>query len=346
MRAVLVEKPHEWKLIEKSRPEPGPAEALVRVKACSFCGSDIHLIEGKMPGVVYPLVPGHEWTGEVEEVGEGVGEFGPGDRVATESHAGCGRCRNCVRGFYTICENYGRRPLHRQIGMTSDGGFARYCAVPVKLLHRLPPSISYTSGTLMTTAGTAIVGLERCGVETGDRVLIYGAGAIGLLTLQFAHFLGAGEVCIIDTVPARLELAARLGADLTVQAGRDDLDETLAARGWKGEADLTVEAAGVASLQAECIERVRRGGRVLLLGITSEESVPAPLNRVPLDQITIYGVRGEGDYAVSRAVRAYATGRIDSSPINTHVFPLEDFGKAFEVFREKRANAVKVVLEC
>lgn len=346
MLAVLVDKPHSYALKELDQPKPGAGEVLVRVKACSFCGSDIHLIEGKFPGVVYPLVPGHEWTGEVAEVGEGVDEFRPGDRVATESHAGCGRCANCVRGFYTICENYGRRPLHRQIGMTVNGGFARYCVVPVRLLHRLPEGMSFTTGTLMTTAGTAIVGLERCGVETGDRVLIFGAGAIGLLTMQFARYLGAGEVCIVDTVASRLEVARGLGAEVTVQAGKESLDEVLDARGWKRGPDLVVEAAGVAALQAESIARVRRGGRVLLLGITSGETPPAPLNRVPLDQITIYGVRGEGDYSVQRAVRAYASGRIDSGAINTHVFTLEQFADAFEVFRGKKDNAIKVVLEC
>ncbi len=346
MRAVYVEKPHSYEVTDMPEPEPGPDEVLVRVKACSFCGSDTHLIEGKMPGVIYPLIPGHEWTGEVVSTGELVEEFSPGDRVATESHAGCGRCRNCVRGFYTICENYGRKPLHRQIGMTANGGFAQLCAVPVKLLHRLPGDMPFTTGTLMTTAGTAIVGLETCGIETGDRVLIYGAGAIGLLTMQFARFLGAGDVCIVDTLPSRLEVAKKLGAEITVHAGTEDLDMILAERGWKGGADLAVEAAGVGALQAECIRRVRRGGRVLLLGITAGEEPPAPLNRFSLDQLTLYGIRGEGDYSVERAVRAYESGRIDSSPINTHVFQLEEFEKGFEVFSGKKDNAIKVVLEC
>ncbi|MEE9273815.1 MAG: zinc-binding dehydrogenase, partial [bacterium] len=232
----------------------------------------------------------------------------------------------------------------RQIGVTANGGFAQYCSVPVKVLHRLPKGMSFTAGTLLTTAGSAIRGLEQCGVETGDRVLIYGAGAIGLLTMQFARYLGAGEVCIVDTIPSRLALAGRLGADITVCAGADDLDAALAS--WRGGPDLTVEAAGVAALQAECIERVRRGGRVLLLGITGGEGVPAPLNRVPLDELTIYGIRGEGDRAVARAIRAYESGRIDSGPINTHVMQLEQFVEAFEIFREKRDDAVKVVLEC
>ncbi len=346
MRAVYVEKPHSYEVKDMPEPEPGPDEVLVSVKACSFCGSDTHLIEGKMPGVVYPLIPGHEWTGEVVSAGELVDEFSPGDRVATESHAGCGRCCNCMRGFYTICENYGRRPLHRQIGMTTNGGFAQLCVVPVRLLHRLPEGMPFTTGTLMTTAGTAIVGVETCGIETGDRVLIYGAGAIGLLTMQFARFLGAGEVCIVDTLPSRLEVAKKLGAEVTVCAGSEDLDVILAERGWKGGPDLAIEAAGVGALQAECIRRVRRGGRVLLLGITIGEEPTAPPNRVPLDQITIYGIRGEGDYSVERAVRAYESGRIDSGPINTHTFQLEEFVEGFDVFSGKKDNAIKVVLEC
>lgn len=346
MQAVWVEKPHSYQVVDYAEPEPGAEDVLVRVRACSFCGSDIHLIEGKLPGVVYPLIPGHEWTGEVVRAGGRAEGFKPGDRVATESHAACGKCANCLRGDYTICENYGRRPVHRQVGITSNGGFAQYCAVPAKVLHHLPDGMSFTAGTLMTTAGTAVVGLERCGVETGDRVLVFGAGAIGLLTMQFARFRGAGEVCIVDPVASRLELARRLGAEATVQAGKEDLDAVLAERGWRGGPDLVVEAAGVAALQGEAIRRVRRGGRVLLLGIAGGEPAPAPLNRLPLDQITVYGVRGEGDRSVARAIRAYRSARIDSSAINTHVFRLDQFAEAFEVFRTKRDGAVKVVLEC
>jgi L-iditol 2-dehydrogenase len=109
---------------------------------------------------------------------------------------------------------------------------------------------------------------------------------------------------------------------------------------------LAVEAAGVSALQAESIRRVRRGGRVLLLGITSGEEPPAPLNRLSLDQLTIYGIRGEGDYSVMRAIRAYESGRINSDIINTHVYKLEEFDKAFEVFKKKERDAIKVVLEC
>ena len=347
MRAVIVKKPEHFYLTELPEPQIGPDEVLVRVRACTFCGSDIHLIEGKLPGVIYPLVPGHEWTGEVLKTGETVEKFQPGDRVATESHASCGRCRNCRRGAYTICENYGRVPLHRQIGMTANGGFSQYCAVPAKVLHPLPDNMSFTEGTLLTTAGTAVTGLERAGVETGDRVLIYGAGAIGLLTMQFARFLGAGEVCMVDTLPDRLELAIRLGADITVHAGVENVDDVLMKFGWEEGADLVVEAAGVTTLQAEAIDQVRRGGRVLLLGIVPPgERAVAALNRLPLDQITLYGVRGEGDYSVARAIRAYETGRIDSSLLITHRFPLEDFEKAFKVFRGRESGALKVSIDC
>ncbi len=345
MKAVVVEKPHHVSVKEIPEPELGPGEVLCRVRAFSFCGSDFHLLDGTMPRVSYPLVPGHEWAGEVAEVAPDVFEFKPGDRVAHESHSGCFRCDNCMRGFYTICLNYGRSPLHRHVGCTTDGGFAEYCVVRVGNLHLLPDDMSFTTGTLITTAGTCVMGLETCGVETGDEVVVLGAGSIGLLTAQFAKYLGARKTVVTDVHDERLEAASRLGIDGTINVKEEKVSEGLKRYGFERGPDLVVEAAGVAELASEAIELVRRGGRVLLLGISGGKRVPFNPDRIALDQITVYGTRGEGDRSCGRAIRAYRTGRLDSSPIVTHVFSFDEFEEALETFKRKPPEAIKIVVE-
>ncbi|MFQ5911693.1 MAG: zinc-binding dehydrogenase [Nitrospinota bacterium] len=340
MLAAVCERPHEIHLREVDPPEPGPGEVLCRVRACGFCGSDLHIIEGTFPGVKYPLIPGHEWSGEAVEAGEGVEGFSPGTRIAIESHAGCGRCDNCLRGQYTICLNYGRWP-HRQIGYTVNGGFAEYCVVPVQCLHRIPGAMDFAEATLVTTAGTAIMGLERAGVETGDRVLVLGAGPVGLLTAQFAQHLGAGEVVITDVDDARLAVARDVGVDRAVHPEREDLGPSVG----EGGADLVVECTGVPALFEEGLGCLRRGGRLLLLGISAGKKAEVSADRIVLENLTIFGSRGEGDRSCGRAIRAYASGRLSSSALVTHRFPLKDFQTAYDTFHQRRDGAMKVVVE-
>ncbi|MFQ5692564.1 MAG: zinc-binding dehydrogenase [Nitrospinota bacterium] len=340
MLAAVCDRPREIHLREVEPPRPGPGEVLCRVRACGFCGSDLHIIEGTFPGVRYPLIPGHEWSGEVVEAGEGVEGFGPGDRIAIESHAGCGRCENCLRGRYTLCLNYGRRP-HRHIGYTANGGFAEYCAVPVQCLHPIPDGLGFAEATLVTTAGTAVMALEGAGVETGDRVLVLGAGPVGMLTAQFARFLGAGEVILTDVDDARLALARDLGIGRPVHPGRDDLKAVVGEAG----VDLAVECAGAPALIDEALGCLRRGGRLVLLGISGGKKAEISADRIVLDNLTVYGSRAEGDRSCGRAIRAYASGRLSSAALVTHRFPLKEFPSAYEVFRHRRDGALKVVVE-
>jgi 2-desacetyl-2-hydroxyethyl bacteriochlorophyllide A dehydrogenase len=340
MLAAVCEKPHEIRLREVDAPTPGPGEVLCRVRACGFCGSDLHIIEGAFPGVQYPLIPGHEWSGEVAEAGEGVEVFHPGDRIAIEPHASCGRCENCLRGQYTICLNYGRWP-HRHIGYTADGGFAEFCVVPVQCLHLIPDDMGFAEATLVTTAGTAIMGLERARVETGDRVLVLGAGPVGMLTAQFARFLGAGEVIITDVDEARLAMARDCGIDRPVHAERDDLASAVG----PGGVDLAAVCAGVPALVNEALGNLRRGGRLLLLGLSGGRGAEIDTDLVVLENLTVFGSRAEGDRACSRAIRAYASGRLSSAALVTHRFPLGEFCAAYNVFHNRRDGAMKVVVE-
>src|SRR3989441_1480606 len=199
MLAVLFRAPND--AVVERIPSPRktlPRHALVRVEASMVCATDRKILEGKFPGTVFPHVPGHEFSGEVIEVGEGVSGLEPGTRVAPEVHVGCGSCDRCREGLYNLCLNYGKRETgHAHVGFTTGGGLADYAAVPLAALHALPKHVTFDQGAWTDNLGIALWALERGRLAAGERVVIIGPGAIGLCVTQLARALGAGRVALV-----------------------------------------------------------------------------------------------------------------------------------------------------
>ena len=348
MRAAVLFGPRDIRVVDRPVPQPGPDEVLVRVAMCGMCGTDLKIFDGHFP-LTPPFgdyTPGHEWTGTVAATGSRVDEFAPGDAVCIEAHRGCGRCDNCLVGKYTACLNYGDRAKgHRATGMTADGGFAEYAIHHVGSLYRLPPSLSFEDGVLITTAGTGLYGLDVAGgYVAGLDVAVFGPGPVGLTTVQVLKALGASQVILVGTRPSRLELGLRLGADHVVNARETDpVRAVLGLTGGAG-ADMTVECSGALEAPQQCATVTKRGGKMVVVAFYPDK-VTLDLSAIVRNDISIHTSRGEGGNNVKRAVALAVQGKIRGAEMVTHHFPLKDIAEALRVVRDRDGDPVKVVIQ-
>jgi len=345
MKALVIHKPNELMVEEVDIPRIKDDEVLVKVEAVGICGSDIEIKNGTYPDyIAYPIIPGHEIAGTVVEVGKGVLGFKVGDRVAVEPHAGCGQCKNCKVGYYSYCVNYGK-PGHRTLGFTVNGGFAEYVAAPARNLHKLPSNMSFEEGAMAVSAGTSMFGLMEIGVNPGEFVVVVGPGPIGLTSLALAKALGAGTTVMIGTRWSRLNLAKELGADvlINIREVQDPVKIVLELTDGLG-ADLVVNTTPSPESVAQSIKMLKRGGRLLMLGITWEPT-PLVLGEIVVKGITIKGTRGEARNALESVISLASSGKIDLKKIITHTFPLSEVIHAFEVFEKRIGDPVKVVVK-
>jgi L-iditol 2-dehydrogenase len=343
MRALVVSAPNEFAVQDVPRPRPGDFEVLCRVRAVAICGTDPHIIQGHYPGFwpkAWPLIPGHEWCGEVVEVGAGAARLGweAGTRVAGTSHAACGYCRRCIEGRYNICENFGVEGLHAQYGHNADGAYADYVVHSVKSVFPVPDSLSDEEAAMLDPTAIALHTVIRGGHRAGDAVAVVGPGVMGLLVAECARALGAGRVIVVGR-GARLAKAAELGHEtVDFTAG----DPVQAVRELTGGVDVAIECSGASEATAQCVALVRKGGRVAVIGIPMEDA-RIPMQRLVLDEIDLVGVRAAAG-EMPRAIELVAGGRIRLRELITHRFALDDFADAYATFTERRDGALKVVV--
>jgi L-iditol 2-dehydrogenase len=335
MNALVLYGPKNFKIEKVDVPEVGFQEVLCRVKSIAICGTDPHLIAGEYPGFWppgYPFTPGHEWAGEVVKVGPGVVGLKVGDKVSAESSKGCGFCKRCLEGRYNICANYGKKETgHKHYGFTESGGYAEYCAISIKSLHKLPDNISFDEGALVDTAGVGLHAVNRGRIKLGDIVAIIGPGAIGLMTQQFAQAAGAGRIIMIgygDVSKPGLELSRKQGADLTIDTQIED---------------AVIETSGSLGGYKMLLDLVRQGGTIICIGLTGGAQIPIPMDRVALNELDVYGVRADPN-SCDEVITLLKKGKVDFKPLITHTFPLTEFEKALEVFSKRMGGAIKVII--
>jgi L-iditol 2-dehydrogenase len=348
MKAAVLFGPNDLRVVEKNVPKPGFQEVLLKVGACAICGTDPKILahgwQNQPPFGEY--IPGHEYGGTIVALGEGVVGFSEGDRVAIEPHKGCGVCANCLRGFYTVCYNYGNLSAgHRHYGFTANGGYAEYAVNHVNTLHCIPDTLNIEEATLITTAGTAMYGITRVGgIEPGETVVVAGPGPIGLMAVQLAKQTGAGKVILTGTREERLALGLQLGGDVSVNIKKEDVIKRVVELTQGIGADVVLECAGTSGSLTDAIEFTRKNGRISLLGIYSE---PVPINAFKIAQwnITLAGSRAEGDRALSKVAPLMGDGRIKARPLITHTFPLDQINQGFQTFINRIGGAIKVVIK-
>ena len=303
----------------------------MRVGACGMCGTDIHIAEGEFPPTPYPIVPGHEFAGEIVAVGERVDGLSVGTEVAVDPSLFCGHCDFCRIQRGNLCRNWGA------IGDTVDGAFAELVKAPARNAYELPPGISMRAGALVEPLACAVHGVRRLALEPGDSVLVTGAGTMGLLLLQLLHGSGAASVTVVDRNQRRLELARSLGAsavETDVRALSGDHPDGF---------DCVVDATGVAAVIQQGLDAVRRGGKLMVFGVAPQEArVEISPFRIYNDEITLVGSMAVL-YTFVQAIELLRAGAVQTEPLLTHTFALEDFGDALKAMRAGEGLKVQVL---
>lgn len=280
---------------EKPRPKLEPGDVLVKVEYCGICGSDIH---GYLNGIMVPVgtVMGHECTGVVAEVGRDIQNFMVGERVVIKPFAQCGRCYWCQRGQYSLCP----QGLGRAIGITldHDGAFAEYIKIefPDEMLFKLPGNVSFEEAALVEPLSTSLHGVRMSRFKPGDRVVVIGAGMIGLGVLQFLKLGGAGKIIVLEISSPKSRIAEELGADVILNPlseGEGLKDRIFSLTDGIG-ADLVFDCAGVPFSFQTSINYVKRGGQVMVVGINDKEVPINPFMFVILE-VEMKGVMGSYD---------------------------------------------------
>lgn len=346
MKALVLHAVGDLRYEDVPIPTPGAGEVLVRVAACGVCGSDIPRIFSK--GTYrFPLICGHEFAGLVQQVGEGVSDFAPGDRVAVFPLIWCGACAACERGQYAQCESYD------YLGSRRDGAFAEYVVAPARNLLRVPEGVTLQEAAMTEPAAVALHALRRAGgCQPGETVGIFGAGPIGLMVAQWARAMGASLVVLFDIVEEKIALAKRLGF-LHAYHSAHDKPETVIATLTDGQgAHLCVEAAGVPSTLLQACVCARRGGGVVILGNPSANvEFPAGLlSQLMRREVNLYGT-WNSHYAVHSTdddwhttLRAMASGQLNLQPLITHRVPLSRAIDTLHAMRDGKGFFCKVLI--
>jgi 2-desacetyl-2-hydroxyethyl bacteriochlorophyllide A dehydrogenase len=327
MKAVVLPQPGAVSLERLPDPAPAPEGVVVAPDACGICGTDIHIIDGEFVGTHYPIVPGHEFSGEVVAIGRDVRDLRVGDVVAVEPSIFCGRCHYCRLGRGNLCENLDAIGVLRQ-----NGGCAELVAVPAARAFVLPDGLPRSWGPLIEPVSCAIHGFDRLSLRIGDNVLIYGAGTIGLILCSLAVHQAAGSVSVVDHNPARLAGALAAGAH-HVAIRADELDHP---EGW----EAVIDATGSPQAIEDGLRRVRRGGSFLLFGVADQAATASfsPF-RIYNDELRIIGSMAIL-HSFERAREIVAAGIIDADTLITDRVALEDYADAVAAFR--RGDGLKI----
>jgi L-iditol 2-dehydrogenase len=342
MKAVVKYSKGKGMIEMREVPEPGvgAGEVLIEVKAVSVCGSDLHIFHDNHP-YWPPVILGHEFSGVIAEVGDGVNGWKAGDRVVSETRTGaCGVCYTCQSGFRQVCDQ------KRAYGIGINGAYAKYVAGPASLLHRLPDAIPFDAAATMEPIAVCVTSiLERCGLQAGESVVITGPGPIGLISVAVAKASGAAGIVVngrnLDE-GIRFEKARELGSDVTVNVDTTDpVERVLALTDGLG-ADVLIETSGGAAAISQAFEMVRRLGRICAIGISGKQEVPIPYDRGIFKALRYDFCFSSSWTAWERSIRLVSRGLLPAEKLITHRLPLEKWEEAFHLLES--LQAAKVIL--
>jgi threonine 3-dehydrogenase len=336
MRALVKQEPVPGLvMIDVPEPEIGINDVLIRVDRTGICGTDLHIVdwnEWAQQTVPVPLVIGHEFVGEIVEVGSNVSDFRPGDLVSGEGHVVCGRCRNCMAGRRHLCA------FAKGIGVDRPGAFAEYIALPMTNVWHHEASIDRDVAAIFDPFGNAVHTALQFPV-LGEDVLITGAGPIGLMAAAVVRHAGARHVVITDVNPYRLDLARTIGVSVALDVRESSLEQTQTKLGMKEGFDVGLEMSGNPAALQDMLANMSHGARIAMLGLP-DEPFPIDWKTVIFDQLTLRGVYGRQMYETWYMMTVMLQSGLDISPVITHRFPAERFEDAFATIRSGETGKV------
>ncbi len=336
MKAICLSEPYHIGTVDLQDPVPAPGEALLRIRYCGICGADVASYTGNQPFTTYPRIPGHEFSAEVVKIGENSKQIKPGDLVTANPYFNCGHCYACRRGFVNCCTD------NRTMGVQRDGSFCEYVSMPVE---RLIPGSGLDAKQLALIEPFCISyhALSHADIRPGDRVLITGAGPIGLFALIAARQKGA-RVCVSDMLAARLELAKKLGALRVVNIREEELKGAAFDFTDGNGFDLCVEACGQPATFLDCIEQACFAGQIVLIGNGKRETT---FNHSILlkKELRVFGSRNALTSDFEQVIGMVSAGQIDVMQIVSSVYPMSRAAEAFEALAHNDGTLAKVLID-
>ena len=334
MKSVVIEKPGV--MVFKDSPIPSIPEGFVRVKvkAAAVCATDLEVIDGNI-AANYPLIPGHEWSGIVEAVGEGVDPSWIGERVVGSNDVVCLKCEACRKGEWRYCKSF------EEIGFKRNGAYSEYIVVPAYGLCHLPENVSFAHASLCEPLGVALGTMKKSHAKLGDTCMIMGAGSIGLCTLAVARAMGLSKIVVCATTRGRLDLAEKMGAYATIATKEQDLMEEMKKIHPEGT-DVIIDATGIEECIQNCLKLCKKGGTVVLAGYGRGKIMNIRIDDIHINNLHLIGA-GNNWNMHQKAVDLMASGIVNLEDFITEELPLEDFERAIELARKRPVGFVKAV---
>ena len=328
MKAAVISSPGVVRIETVEDPAPGPRDVVVKVAACGLCGTDVHILQGEFAPTL-PIVPGHEFAGEVVALGAGVRDLSVGDRVAADPSLYCHECHYCRLGRNNLCERWAA------IGVTAPGGAAEYAVAPAANCVKLPDHVRTMDAALIEPLSCAVRGYDVLRSRLATQVLIYGSGTMGLMMLELAKRTGAAVVDVVDINSERLATARSLGCTSAATSA----DEIRRPRGW----DVVIDATGNQAAIQDALGRVGKGGTYLQFGV-SDYAARATIEpyRIYNQEITITGSMAVL-HSFERAADLFATGVLDPEVFISDRLPLDDYAAALQQFQAGKGRKIQVV---
>jgi L-iditol 2-dehydrogenase len=324
MLAAVLHNARDVRVGEVSDPRPSADEVLIRIRACGVCGTDNSLYRGDYPGS-YPVVIGHEFSGEVVEAGSAAGGFSPGDRVTVDPNRVCHACPYCRSGNEHLCESLSSMGVHR------DGADAELCVMTATNVYPIPDGLGFEEAAFSEPLACAVHGVDLAGVRLGDTVLVVGGGPMGNLITQCASHAGAATIVVSEPIAARRDLALEHGATHVIDPGTQDVERELKKIRRIG-ADVVFEVAGSSAAQAACIPLARKGGTIMFFGVSPQDRLisvnPFVINENELKVVGSFN----NQFATARAVELLATGAVRVGKLISHRIPLHQYLDVFRLF--------------
>lgn len=327
-------RPGIW-MVDNPIPKIGPNDLLIKIRKTAICGTDMHIFhwdEWSQQTIPVPMIVGHEYVGEVQEIGSEVAGFSIGDRVSGEGHITCGHCRNCRAGRRHLCRNT------TGVGVDRQGAFAEYLVIPAFNAFKIPDNISDDMAAIFDPFGNAVHTALSFDL-VGEDVLVTGAGPIGIMAAAVARHVGARHVVITDVNDYRLSLAKQMGVTRAVNVNSESLKEVMTTLGMSEGFDVGLEMSGMPSAFGDMLDKMNHGGKIAMLGIPSKD-VSIDWNKVIFKGLTIKGIYGREMFETWYKMVSLLQSGLDLSPIITHQMPVDDFQKGFDIMSSGKSGKV------